>query len=92
MPNQRLLDSLDELLAYVEQEADREQKLGPTWLADLSAAGLDAVRKLKASALVGELPAEANFDVAVLLSQSWVHVHPKVDRLVAVVNDEIRRS
>jgi hypothetical protein len=91
MQIQRLLAFLDELLAYVEREADREQQLGPTWLADLSAAGLDALRQLKTSITKGRLPTDSRFDVAVLLGQSWVEVHPKVDRLVAAINQEIRQ-
>ncbi len=90
MPNARLLSLLDELHSYVHAEADREQQLGPTWLSDLSAAGLASVREVRAAAMNGRFAFNNDFDIAVLLGQSWVEVHPKIDKLIEAINFEVR--
>ena len=90
MPNARLLSLLDELQSYVHAEADREQQLGPTWLADQSAAGLASIREITDAAMNGRFAYNDDFDIAVLLGQSWVNVHPKIDKLIAAINFEVR--
>ena len=82
-----LVALLDQLEVVVRAAAEKELRLGPTWLADLSVANIDIVAELRAAARAGRLMPGPGFDLTAMLGQSWVEIHDEVDTLVAQIND-----